>query len=87
MDKDYNIKIIDFGFVCQLKGKDGSGYNTTKVGTPGYMAPELLTKSPYSGQVVDLFSLGVILFIMYAGRPPFTVAARSDDLYNLLATH
>jgi len=87
LDEDFNIKIIDFGFVCPLEGKTGSGFNHTKVGTPGYMAPELLQKDKYNGNVVDLYALAVILFIMYSGRPPFTVAAKSDDLYNLLATH
>ena len=51
------------------------------------MAPELLSKDRYNGHVVDLFSLGVILFIMYSSTPPFTVAAESDQLYNLLVTH
>jgi len=87
LDDNYNLKIIDFGFVCRLTGKSGSGFNTTKVGTPGYMAPELLSKSQYNGHVVDLFSLGVILFIMYSGRPPFTVASDTDDLYRLITTH
>lgn len=41
LDKDFNIKIVDFGFACPLTGRDGSGFNRTEVGTPGYMAPEI----------------------------------------------
>ena len=87
MNENFDVKIIDFGFVCTLTGKNGSGFNFTKVGTPGFMAPELVKKTHYSGHVVDLFALGVCLFIMYTGHPPFNIAAPSDDLYNLLWTH
>ena len=89
LDDEFSINIIDFGFVTTLEGKEGSGFNKTCVGTPGYMAPELLIRQDkgYNGNVVDLYALAVILFVMYSGRPPFTVAAKSDDLYNLLATH
>ena len=63
LDKNYDVKIVDFGFACPLEGRDGTGYNRSVIGTPGYMAPEILSKSPYQGGVVDLFALGVILFI------------------------
>lgn len=36
LDEEYNCKIIDFGFATDLKGKDGSGFNDSRVGTPGY---------------------------------------------------
>ena len=41
LDSDFNIKIVDFGFACEIEGRDGSGFNKTCKGTPGYMAPEL----------------------------------------------
>ena len=81
------MKIIDFGFVCSLRGKDGKGFNTTSVGTPGFMAPELLKKTSYHGHVVDLFALGVVLFTMYAGHPPFSVASPNDEIFYFLVTH
>lgn len=40
----YILKIADFGFSCQLKGKDNSGILHTKLGTEGYMAPEIANK-------------------------------------------
>jgi serine/threonine protein kinase len=42
LDKNYNIKIADFGFAGPISGRDGSGYLNTPLGTPAYMAPELL---------------------------------------------
>ena len=42
LDKMFDIKIVDFGFACPLYGRDGSGTNRSVIGTPGYMAPEIL---------------------------------------------
>jgi len=63
--------LADFGFAGPLAGRDGSGYLTTKLGTSNYMAPEIHEEKPYNGRQVDLFSLGIILFIMVAQSPPF----------------
>ena len=49
LDKNFNIKIVDFGFACPLEGRDGSGINRSQIGTPGYMAPEIIAKLPYQG--------------------------------------
>ena len=87
LDKLYDVKIVDFGFACPLEGRDGTGTNKSVIGTPGYMAPEILSRQPYQGQVVDLFALGVILFILYSGHPPFSMANEEDNYYKLLATN
>lgn len=47
LDKNYDVKIVDFGFACALEGRDGSGTNQSQIGTPGYMAPEILARQPY----------------------------------------
>ena len=85
LDSDYNVKIIDFGFTCNIAGRNGSGTNSSGVGTPGYMSPEILLKQNYQSPVVDLFALGVILFIMYAGHPPFNMAKEDDTHYRCIA--
>jgi len=71
LDKNYNIKIIDFGMGARMEGKDGSGFLRTTLGTENYYAPELWELKPYKGHLVDIFTLGAILFGMYSGHPPF----------------
>jgi calcium/calmodulin-dependent protein kinase I len=63
---DSSIKIADFGFarVVNVKGQ------TTACGTPGYVAPEIINGKPY-GLTVDIWSLGVIIYILLCGYPPF----------------
>ena len=39
LNRNFTLKIADFGFSCLMKGKDGSGKLHTKLGTQGYMAP------------------------------------------------
>lgn len=87
LDKDYNVKIIDFGFATELEGREKDGYCRSMVGTTSYMAPEILNKQSYQGHVVDIFALGVILFILYAQHPPFSLASTSDSFYKLIATN
>uniref|UniRef100_A0A7N0U9H6 non-specific serine/threonine protein kinase n=1 Tax=Kalanchoe fedtschenkoi TaxID=63787 RepID=A0A7N0U9H6_KALFE len=63
-----NVKLCDFGFARAMST------NTVVLrsikGTPLYMAPELVTEKPYN-HTVDLWSLGVILYELYVGQPPF----------------
>jgi len=47
LSSDYTIKIVDFGFATPLQGREGHGFNATKVGTLSYMAPELINGMPY----------------------------------------
>ena len=75
LDSNYDAKILDFGFAAPLEGRDGSGFNRTFKGTLGYMAPEILLKKPYQGEVVDMFALACILFVMHSGSNPFHEAA------------
>jgi calcium/calmodulin-dependent protein kinase I len=65
---DSPIKITDFGLAKYRAGKMEA--MTTACGTPGYVAPEVLKNEPY-GPAVDLWSLGVILYILLCGFPPF----------------
>jgi len=65
---DASIKITDFGLAkLTLAAKSSL---STACGTPGYVAPEVLKNEPY-GSPVDLWSLGVILYILLCGFPPF----------------
>ncbi|OQR87963.1 protein kinase [Achlya hypogyna] len=64
----YTIKLCDFGFARQLTSVDERASDSC--GTPGYAAPEVLNGHPY-GCEVDIFSLGVVLYILLCGYPPF----------------
>lgn len=73
LDKDMNVKISDFGFAIQLEPNQKL---TDLCGTPGYLAPEILTCSMYDnmpgyGMEVDMWACGVILFTLLSGLPPF----------------
>jgi serine/threonine protein kinase len=83
-DKNYNLKVADFGFAAPIDGRDGSGSLRTKLGTESYMAPEINMKKPYSGASVDLFASSIILFIMVTQHPPFTKAIPDDPYYKLI---
>ena len=63
---DSPLKIADFGFAKQIDSED----LTTALGTPNYIAPEILNGDPYDG-AVDLWSLGVIAYVLLCGYPPF----------------
>ncbi|PIK45486.1 Calcium/calmodulin-dependent protein kinase type 1D [Apostichopus japonicus] len=65
-DENSKIMISDFG----LSKMEGSGDMSTACGTPGYVAPEVLAQKPY-GKAVDVWSLGVISYILLCGYPPF----------------
>ena len=58
--------ISDFG----LSKMEESGVMATACGTPGYVAPEVLAQKPY-GKAVDVWSIGVISYILLCGYPPF----------------
>jgi len=65
-DDDSDIKVADFGFAIYAEG-----YSiTSQCGTPGYIAPEILKSKPY-GKPADMWSFGVILYILLGGYPPF----------------
>ena len=66
-DDDSSIKLCDFGFAAKLTGKRSLHQ---LCGTPGYVAPEILNRQPY-GKEVDMWSIGVLTYILLGGYPPF----------------
>ena len=62
------VKIIDFGFAIK---NDANTYNKLLCGTPSYMAPEIVNKKKYIAQYSEVWTLGILLFVMLYGRFPF----------------
>lgn len=58
------IKVIDFGFSNYLSKIEEAGEGENLVGTPNYMAPEVLLQQPFDFKI-DNFAIGVILFFTY----------------------
>lgn len=75
------IKISDFGLSKIFKH---SGVMKTACGTPGYVAPEVLKKKGYGPQV-DLWSLGVITYILLCGYPPFFDPTNAELFKKIMA--
>ena len=65
---DANLKVADFGLARMLTAGD---MMKTACGTPGYVAPEILKNKGYDSGAVDMWSAGVILYILLCGFPPF----------------
>ena len=70
---DFSIKIADFGFASRVEGDQQDGLLRSNLGTPGYMAPEVLERRAYDGKSVDLYALGVILFTLVTVKLPFGI--------------
>lgn len=82
VDEKLNLVIGDFGFATFKHVHQLSSYRGTKT----YMAPEIKDGKTYDGKQTDMFSLGVILFIIVQCLFPFAEARRDDYYYNLLLT-
>ncbi len=84
--KTETVKVLDFGIAKMLGDNiEMNAIETqagTVFGTPRYMSPEQAQAKPLDGRT-DLYSLGVILYHMLAGRPPFT----DDDAIIVMARH
>lgn len=95
-DASSKLRIADFGFVG-AEGNSKDGLFATYCGTPQYMAPEIhlimdlqgqedVTDDElrYEGAASDIFSAGVILFVMHVGMYPFLTAQLKDPLFAMI---
>src|SRR5262249_30040486 len=81
-------KITDFGLAKRVEAGPGLTQTGAIVGTPNYMAPEQArgtSKAQPLGPAVDIYALGVILYEMLTGRPPFQGESPLDTLQQALA--
>lgn len=86
MDENWNLKIADFGYATSISGHKGTGLLDSYLGTISYVCPEILTHMPYMGTCSDIFSCGVILFVLVTGKMPFGKATIHDVYYKNFAT-
>lgn len=82
-DRDFVLKVSDFGLSTLIKGHDGDGLLYTHLGTKGYRPPEM-EEGKYQGDQADIFAVGVILFLLYSGNPPFMSTKSKDPIYKLI---
>ena len=79
LDEFYNLKISDFGL--SIDNNDKQLINIFQ-GSEKYKAPEIILKKPFNGIYADIFSLGVILFVILTGNYPFKSARKYDICYS-----
>jgi len=77
--EDLTLKVTDFGFAKLFNPDVGL---TDMLGSPLYMAPELVNGSSYSTGV-DIWSTGVLLHILMTGEPPY-VASSKKELFQMI---
>ncbi|XP_028783244.1 CBL-interacting serine/threonine-protein kinase 6-like [Neltuma alba] len=80
LDEDGNLKVTDFGLSTFAEHLRQDGLLHTTCGTPAYVAPEVIGRKGYDGAKTDIWSCGVILYVLLAGFLPF-----QDD--NLMAMY
>ena len=73
MDKNYNVKLCDFGFAANFEPR------TTLCGTVEYMSPEMILRKQHNHKV-DVWSIGILLFELIEGHAPFRGQTQDEIL-------
>ncbi|KAK7304800.1 hypothetical protein VNO77_42689 [Canavalia gladiata] len=79
LDEEGNLKVTDFGLSTFAEHLRQDGLLHTTCGTPAYVAPEVIGKKGYDGAKADIWSCGVILYVLLAGFLPF----QDENLVNM----
>ncbi|KAJ4900539.1 CBL-interacting serine/threonine-protein kinase 25 [Raphanus sativus] len=79
VDENGDLKVSDFGLSALPEQLLQDGLLHTQCGTPAYVAPEVLRKKGYDGAKADIWSCGVVLYVLLAGYLPF----QEENLMNM----
>uniref|UniRef100_A0A0D9XDS3 non-specific serine/threonine protein kinase n=1 Tax=Leersia perrieri TaxID=77586 RepID=A0A0D9XDS3_9ORYZ len=71
LDEEGKLKVTDFGLAALPEQLRHDGLLHTQCGTPAYVAPEVLRKRGYDGAAADIWSCGVVLYVLLCGFLPF----------------
>uniref|UniRef100_A0A7N0UV17 non-specific serine/threonine protein kinase n=1 Tax=Kalanchoe fedtschenkoi TaxID=63787 RepID=A0A7N0UV17_KALFE len=71
LDENDNLKVSDFGLSALVETRRLDGLLHTTCGTPAYVAPEVIDRKGYDGVKADIWSCGVVLYVLLAGFLPF----------------
>merc|ERR1711939_417494 len=84
---DGDVRIIDFGLAVPIPTRGTADERLRgAIGKPNYIAPEMFGDE-YAGRPVDAWAVGVAIFIMVSGVPPWTVAKRGDQHFRYFLRH
>ncbi|KAJ9055224.1 Cell cycle serine/threonine-protein kinase cdc5/MSD2 [Entomophthora muscae] len=81
--EDMTLRIGDFGLAGKLEA--GQSHRTTLCGTPNYTAPEVLYQDSHSYEV-DMWALGIIMYTLLIGTPPFQGSGKLKEAYFKIKT-
>jgi len=79
VNSQLDLRLIDFGFSRKVEPNQRCH---EKLGTEGYISPEIRNRN-YDAKKADMFALGVILFILYTGYPPFGSSRYTDPYFKI----
>ncbi|XP_058787877.1 CBL-interacting serine/threonine-protein kinase 10-like [Vicia villosa] len=71
LDENGNLKVSDFGLSALVESNQEDSMLRTPCGTPAYVAPEVIKRKGYDGAKADIWSCGIVLFVLLAGYLPF----------------
>jgi len=88
IDDKMNTKLADFGTGCYNDANSEQNIDelNQNIGTPTYCAPDVTAGKTYNGAQADIFSIGVVIFIIVQGTFPFKEAKSTDKYYDCLLT-
>ena len=84
---NFQLKVADFGYSAVQTGNCAPTLLHTECGTRSYMSPEVISHQAYLGGPSDIWSAGVVCFIMLCGNPPFQLAQRGDWWFDAIAAN